>query len=71
MGLSCGGHYLLEMNGAEQVALGGMPNLHAFPKCPRIEDLKHWLRQWQINRKKYGADLPETHLKKNVSQHVA
>ena len=49
--------------GAEQVALGGMSNLHSFPQCPRIDDLQHWLGQWQMTRQKYGADLPETHLK--------
>ena len=49
--------------GAEQVALGGMSNLHSFPQCPRIEDLQHWLGQWQMTRQRYGSDLPETHLK--------
>ena len=49
--------------GAEQVALGGMSSLHAFPQCQRLEDLQHWLGQWQICRHKYGSDLPETHLK--------
>ena len=47
--------------GAEQVALGGMSTLHSFPQCPRIEDLQHWLGQWQICRHKYGSDLPEIH----------
>ena len=49
--------------GAEQVALGGMSNLHAFPQCPRVDDLQHWLGQWQMTRQKYGAGLPEAHLK--------
>ena len=49
--------------GAEQVALGGMSNLHAFPQCPRVEDLQHWLGQWQMTRQKFGAGLPEAHLK--------
>ena len=49
--------------GAEQVALGGMSSLHAFPQCPKIEDLQHWLGQWQICRHKYGYDLPESHAK--------
>ena len=49
--------------GAEQVALGGMSNLHAFPQCPKIEDLQHWLGQWQMTRQKYGSDLPEAHLR--------
>ena len=49
--------------GAEQVALGGMSNLHAFPQCPRVEDLQHWLGQWQMTRQKFGADLPEVHLR--------
>ena len=49
--------------GAEQVALGGMSNLHSFPQCPRVEDLQHWLGQWQMVRQKFGADLPEIHLR--------
>ena len=55
--------YVENEGGAEQVALGGMSNLHAFPKCPRVDDLQHWLGQWQMTRQKYGADLPEIHLK--------
>ena len=55
--------YVENEGGAEQVALGGMSNLHAFPKCPRVDDLQHWLGQWQMTRQKYGADLPEMHLK--------
>ena len=43
------------------MALGGMSSLHAFPQCPRIDDLQHWLGQWQICRHKYGYDLPESH----------
>ena len=36
--------------GAEQVQLGGMNALHAFPKCPGVSDLQHWVGQWQITR---------------------
>ena len=54
--------------GAEQVALGGMSNLHSFPQCPRIEDLQHWLGQWQMVRQKFGADLPEIHLRQMFLQ---
>ena len=55
--------YMEHEGGAEQVTLGGMSNLHSFPQCPRIDDLQHWLGQWQMTRQKYGADLPEMHLK--------
>ena len=55
--------YVENEGGAEQVQLGGMSNLHSFPQCPRIDDLQHWLGQWQMTRQKYGADLPEVHLK--------
>ena len=55
--------YIENEGGAEQVALGGMSNLHAFPQCPRVEDLQHWLGQWQMTRQKFGAGLPEAHLK--------
>ena len=53
----------MKRGGAEQVQSGGMSNLHSFPQCPKIDDLQHWLGQWQMTRQKYGADLPEFHLK--------
>ena len=49
--------------GAEQVQLGGMTTLHAFPPCPGVSDLQHWVGQWQISRRKFGNDLPEIHLR--------
>ena len=49
--------------GAEQVQLGGMNSLHAFPQCPSVGDLQHWVGQWQITRQRFGNDLPEIHLR--------
>ena len=49
--------------GAEQVILGGMTSLHAFPQCPSLGDLQHWVGQWQITRQKFGQGLPEMHLR--------
>lgn len=49
--------------GAEQVTLGGMSSLHSFPQCTRVEDVQHWLGQWQMTRQRYGNDLPEAHLR--------
>ena len=49
--------------GSEQVELGGMASLHAFPQCPSMTDLQHWIGQWQITRLKFGRDLPESHLR--------
>ena len=55
--------YVENEEGAEQVQLGGMSNLHYVPQCPKIDDLQHWLGQWQTTRQTYWADLPEIHFK--------
>ena len=49
--------------GAEQVQLGGMTSLHSFPQCPSAADMQHYIGQWQITRQKFGAGLPDIHLR--------
>ena len=34
-----------------------------FPACPQPEHLLNWIGEWQIHVQKYGAGLPDTHLK--------
>ena len=48
-------------SGADQVQLGSMNSLRAFPQCPGVSDLQHWVGQWQIARQIFSNDLPEMH----------
>ena len=49
--------------GAEQVIVGGMNNLHSFPRCDRPENLQTYIGYWQQTRMQYGQGLPDGHLR--------
>ena len=49
--------------GAEQVIVGGMNNLHTFPRCERSENLQTYIGYWQQTRMQYGHGLPDGHLR--------
>ena len=53
--------YVKHEGGADQVQLGGIGNLHSFPKCDKVDALQFGVGTWQEMKDMYGTGISDVH----------